>query len=116
MGNIMTGLRDMIAEAIYGVMLPWDGFPFNQLTDTAKAIYLEQADAVMEVITAHVPPIVASAIQGYAQSELVAMSYHGDPAGLASMKRLNREAAGIAQYATTHEDWNGEMTDRNPAK
>ena len=92
----MTNLRDHIAAAIAGVD-DWRG-----VTDPAIL-----ADAVMELITVHVPPILASAIHAYAESELAAMKYHGDPSGLAAMRKLNQEAAQIANYATKHERWNG---------
>lgn len=66
------------------------------------------ADAVIRELTDAIPPVVASAIQGWAQSELAAMSYHGGSKDAFDlMERLNREAMQIAQYATTHEDWNG---------
>ena len=90
------GLRGLVAAAISGVD-DWRG-----VTDPAIL-----ADAVMELITVHVPPIFASAIHAYADAELTAMNYHGNPAGLAAMKKLNREAAQIANYATMHERWNG---------
>lgn len=92
----MTDLRDRIAAVLY--------HSFDKLHSENTEVL---ADAVMELITVHIPPIVASAIHAYADSELMAMKYHGDPAGLASMEKLNREAAQIANYATTHENWNG---------
>ena len=65
------------------------------------------ADAVLEMLTVHIPPIVASAIHGYADSQIVALDYHGDGSAIEEMRRLNSEAAQIANYATTHERWNG---------
>ena len=65
------------------------------------------ADAVMEMLTVHIPPIVASAIHGYADSQIVALDYHGDGSAIEEMRRLNQEAAQIANYATKHERWNG---------
>lgn len=66
------------------------------------------ADAVIRELTDAIPPIVATAIQGYAQSELAAMSYHGGSKDVfEAMEKLNQEAAQIANYATTHERWNG---------
>ena len=67
----------------------------------------ELADAVLEMLTVHIPPIVASAIHGYADSQIVALDYHGDGSAIEEMRRLNSEAAQIANYATTHERWNG---------
>ena len=87
-------LRTRIAAAIESVRIQRDG----------DAAFM--ADAVMEVITVHIPPIVASAIHSYADSEITAMSYHGDPSDLAAMEKLNKEAAQIANYATKHERWN----------
>lgn len=46
-------LRDRIAAAIYSKVSGWDGFPFDDLTDTFKAIFLEQADAVIEALGLH---------------------------------------------------------------
>lgn len=43
-------LRDRIAEAIYSVGLPWDGYPFDQLTTSVRALFLEQADAVIAAL------------------------------------------------------------------
>lgn len=40
-------LRDRIAATIYKTVMAWDDFPFDQLTDNARAIYLEMADAVI---------------------------------------------------------------------
>lgn len=66
------------------------------------------ADAVIRELTHAIPPIVATAIQGYAQSELAAMSYHGGSKDAFDlMEKMNREALQIALYATTHKDWNG---------
>jgi hypothetical protein len=73
--------------------------------------YNLMADAVMELITKHIPPIVASAIHGYADSQIVALDYHGDGSAIEEMRRLNREAAQIANYATTHEKWTGRPSD-----
>ena len=48
-------LRTRIASAIYSKVAAWDDFPFDDLTDTFKAIFLEQADAVIrELETTHV--------------------------------------------------------------
>jgi hypothetical protein len=48
---------------------------------------------------------VTSAIQGYAQSEMVALSYH-DPlcheTAYAAMRRLDTEARQIARYSMTY--------------
>lgn len=65
------------------------------------------ADAVIRELTEIIPPIVATAIQGYVQAELVAISHHGEAGEYEALKRLNREALQIAKYATTHKDWNG---------
>ena len=73
----------------------------------AKQWSLDVADAVMEMLTVNIPPIVASAIHGYADSQIVALDYHGDGSAIDEMRRLNSEAAQIANYATTHERWNG---------
>lgn len=67
----------------------------------------ELADAVIRELTEYIPPIFATAIQGFAQSELAAMSYHGaSKDAFEVMEKMNREALQIAQYATKHEDWN----------
>lgn len=65
------------------------------------------ADAVIRELTETIPPIVATAIKGYVQAELAAISHHGEAGEYEALKRLNREALQIAQYATTHKDWNG---------
>ena len=66
------------------------------------------ADAVIRELTESIPPIVATAIQGFAQSELAAMSYHGGSKdAFEVMEKMNREALQIAKYATTHKDWKG---------
>lgn len=92
----MTDLRDRIVAAINGVD-DWRG-----VTDPTIL-----ADAVIRALTEAIPPIVASAIQGYVQSELAAISHHGEASEYEAMKRLDREAMQIALYATTHKDWNG---------
>ncbi|MFM8798691.1 MAG: hypothetical protein ACKODT_07020 [Fluviibacter sp.] len=94
--SVDVSLRDRIAAVICGM----DALH-------AKQWSLDVADAVMEVITVHVPPIVASAIHGYADSQIVALDYHGDGSAIEEMRRLNNEAAQIANYATTHERWSG---------
>ena len=96
----MSDLRTRIADALKE---RYDG----RAADWLDAPWEEVADAVMEVITAHIPPIVASAIHGYADSQIVALDYHGGGSAIEEMRRLNREAAQIANYATTHEKWNG---------
>lgn len=96
-------LRDRIAAALGNVDVVLDGWDY--LNDTSKFLL---ADAVMEVITVHVPPILASAIHAYADSELAGLNYHGGSKdAFEGMEKLNREAAQIANYATTHERWNG---------
>jgi hypothetical protein len=96
----MSDLRTIIAAAI-------------KREDDLRVCKLSDADirfmaaAVADDLTKYLPPIFASAIHAYADSELSAMSYHGDPSGLPVMKKLNREAAQIANYATTSEKWNG---------
>ena len=71
-------------------------------------LYEDMADAAIRELTDAIPPIVATAIQGYAQSELAAMSYHGGSRDAFDvMEKMNREALQIANYATTHEKWNG---------
>ena len=100
-------LRYRVAKAIYSKVAGWDDFPFDDLMPTFTAMFLEQADAVLEMLTVHIPPIVASAIHGYADSQIVALDYHGDGSAIEEMRRLNSEAAQIANYATTHERWNG---------
>ena len=43
-------LRDRIAAAIYSKAAGWDDFPFDDLMPTFKAMFLEQADAVIEAL------------------------------------------------------------------
>lgn len=43
-------LRDHIAAAIYSKVAGWDDFPFDQLTDNARAMFIEQADAVTDLL------------------------------------------------------------------
>jgi hypothetical protein len=74
-------------------------------------MYLGDADAVMEMLTLHIPPIVASAIHAYADEQLAALSHHGHAEAICEMNRLNMHAANIANYATTHEKWNGKAED-----
>lgn len=95
----MSSLRARIAAAIAKADQDWCSD--NNLHD-------DMADAVIRELTDAIPPIVASAIQGYAQSGLAALSHHGDDSAIEELKRMNKEALQIAQYATTHEDWNGE--------
>lgn len=94
----MSDLRDRIAAAIYNEN------PYAWTLDQCDTA----ADAVIRELTEAIPPIVASAIQGHAQSGLAALSHHGDDSAIEELKRMNKEALHIAQYATTHEDWNGE--------
>lgn len=65
------------------------------------------ADAVIRELTIWIPPIFASAIHSWADSELAHISHHGTEGEYEMLKRLNQEAAQIANYATTHERWNG---------
>ncbi len=95
-------MTDDLRTRIAAVFLDWC-CKFEDMTDADRS---DMADAVMEVITVHIPPIVASAIHSYADSEIMAMSYHGEPSDLAAMEKLNKEAAQIANYATKHERWN----------
>ena len=107
-------LRTRIAAAVYQHTLfraldqcecgaAFDGFCGRSLDAWADHV----ADAVMEMLTRHIPPIVASAIHSYADSELAAITHHGSPEEYEMLKRLNDNAAGIAHYATTHVKWNG---------
>lgn len=43
-------LRDRIAEAIYEGASGWEDYPFDQLTASIKAMFLEQADAVIAAL------------------------------------------------------------------
>ena len=97
----MSDLRDRIAAVLASVEVVLDGDHLNQTSAWLLA------DAVIRELTEAIPPIVASAIQGYAQSGLAALSHHGDDSAIEELKRMNKEALQIAQYATTHEDWNG---------
>jgi hypothetical protein len=96
-------LRDRIAAALASVEVVLD--VWDNLNETSTFLL---ADAVIRELTEAIPPIVATAIQGYAQSGLAALSHHGDASAIEELKRMNKEALHIAQYATTHEDWNGE--------
>ncbi len=100
--NMESSLRDRIAAVLASVEVVLDG---DTLNETSAWLL---AEAVRELITVHIPPIVASAIRGYAQSGLAALSHHGDDSAIEELKRMNKEALQIAQYATTHKDWNGE--------
>ena len=95
-------LRDRIAAVVFKTRVN-QGDPIVEMVDCNGI-----ADAVIRELTDAIPPIVASAIQGYAQSGLAALSHHGDDSAIEELKRMNKEALQIAQYATTHEDWNGE--------
>ena len=45
----MTDLRTRIAAAIYHAASAWDqDWPFDELVDHVRVLYLEQADAVIE--------------------------------------------------------------------
>lgn len=110
----MTDLRDKIAATIYCHILfraldqcecgaSFDGFCGRALDAYAAHV----ADAVIRELTIWIPPIFASAIHAWADSELAAISHHGSPGEYEMLKRLNQEAAQIANYATTHERWNG---------
>ena len=95
-------LRTRIAAALksYGLVDQYgDPLPDEELFDLA--------DAVIRELTIWIPPIFASAIHAWADSELAAISHHGSPGEYEMLKRLNQEAAQIANYATTHERWNG---------
>lgn len=67
---------------------------------------LAVADAVIRELNIWIPPIVASAIHSYADSQLAALSHHGHPEAIWELNRLNNHAASIANYATTHKRWN----------
>ena len=75
--------------------------------DVAEAMWADHvAGAVMEMLTIHVPPIVASAIHAYADSELIALRFHKDgTTAVEQVEDLHRNAAQIANYATTHKNW-----------
>jgi hypothetical protein len=82
----------------------------NAITDglIARRGHGHIADAIMEIITVHIPPIVASSIHAYADAELAALNYHGGGYTAAEqLEDLQNNAAGIANYATTNQRWNG---------
>lgn len=43
-------LRDRIAAAIYATPPVWDQWPWDDLTDDARQVWREQADAVIAVL------------------------------------------------------------------
>lgn len=108
----MTALRDRIAAAIKRAdeAVYEDGAdPFLRFR---PASYDDLANAVIAELTTYLPPIFASAIHAYADSEIAAMRYHGaSKDAFYALEKLNGEAAQIANYATTHEKWNGRADD-----
>ena len=97
-------MSDTLRTRIAAALLREDQLRVCKLSDADIKF---MADAVIAELTAAIPPIVATAIQGYAQSELAGMSYHGaSKDAFEVMEKMNREALQIAQYATKHEDWN----------
>lgn len=100
-------MRDRIAAVIYGAASQWDAHPWDALAGHIQALYLGQADAVIAELD--LEKRITSAVQGYAQSELVGIDYH-DPmhheTAYGAMEKLNREAVGIARYAMKYRpDW-----------
>jgi len=93
-------------ECTCGVM--WEIVDGFTSTDGSTCHDNHLAAAIADFLSRYLPPIVASAIHSYAQSEIVAIDYHGGQAGeREAMEKLHREAAQIANYATTHEKWSG---------
>jgi len=90
-------LRDRIAEVIEETICGhWE-----------EGYGLTVADAVMRIVNLHIPPILASAIHAYADEELVALRFQGGGTAVEQVEDLHRNAAQIAQYATTHAKWAG---------
>ena len=94
----MSDLRTRIAAALEGeqyVNLLGNGYDYDDL--------LALADAVIRELDYE--ERVTSAIQGYAQSEMSALSYH-DPlcreTAYGAMRRLDMEARQIARYSMTY--------------
>lgn len=94
-------LRTRIAAVLYERFATAMSFADAEWENVEQE-WLEDADAVIRELTEAIPPIVATAIQGYVQAELAAISHHGDAGEYEALKRLNSEALQIARYATTH--------------
>lgn len=101
-------LRDRIAKVLYQQWFR-DKWPvrWGEASDDDKAVFYGDADAVIAELD--LENRIASAVQGYAQSEMVGIDYH-DPmrreTAYEAMQKLNREAVGIARYAMTYRpDW-----------
>jgi hypothetical protein len=64
------------------------------------------AAAIQDVLEIWLPPLFASALHGYADSELSGFPGYGDdPNGTDVLEQLNRDAASIASYALTSNKW-----------
>lgn len=73
---------------------------------SAGAYEAHVAAAVRDVLEIWLPPLFASAIHAYADSELTALPGYGDdPTAADTLERLNNEAASIAAYAFTSNKW-----------
>jgi len=110
----MSDLRTRIAKKLHALYASTDFIDsaWDDLHPMTQEKWLRDADAVIRELTVIIPPIVASAIHSYADSELAAMSYHGGSKdAFEAMEKLNTEAANIANYATTHQKWNGKADD-----
>ncbi len=46
----MSDLRTRIAAVIYGAASQWDDYPWDALAEHIQALYLGQADAVIEAL------------------------------------------------------------------
>lgn len=53
--------------------------------------------------------VIASAIRGYVAGELCGYSYHGDGSAIEALKRIDKDADGIAAYARTHAGFTGAL-------
>lgn len=104
----MSDLRTRIAQVLASTVCTLaEHSPCAECTEAE----LHVADTVVDDLTKYLPPIFASAIHAYADSQLAALSHHGHPEAIWELNRLNQHAANIANYATTHEKWNGNADD-----
>jgi hypothetical protein len=97
----MSDLRTRISQMI------WQRW----VTDMGMSMPTGMADKLADAVIAELDleKRITSAVQGYAQSELVGIDYH-DPmhheTAYGAMEKLNREAVGIAKYAMKYRpDW-----------
>lgn len=89
-----------------GCMCGWVASYLNVDRPDAEMNHARHVSAcIVDAMERWLPPLFASAIHGYADSELCGYSYHGDGSAIYALEKLNKEATQVAAYALTSTKW-----------